>query len=262
MNKIDTQIRKIKSSKSIGLMTHVVVGYPNLRANEQLIQALVLGGSDFVELQIPFSDPLADGPLIMQANEIALKQHVNVKDVFKLLNKCKKKYDIPFLLMGYFNSLYSYGVRRFCEEAKKNGASGLIIPDIPPEEEHQENFLYYCFKNDLYAIRVLSPASTSKRVKINLNYAKGFLYLVRGYGVTGSSIKMDKRLKTLASNLKKNSSLPLALGFGIAKSKDIDDVRDFADIVVVGSAIIDIIMNQGKRINFRFIEKYLRSLHL
>jgi len=260
MNNIDTQTEKIKKSGKLGLMTHVVVGYPSLKSTEYLIEVLVQGGSDFIELQIPFSDPLADGPLIMQANEEALKQHIHMREVFKLLKKCKMKYKIPFLLMGYFNSIYSYGVMQFCKDASKAGASGLIIPDIPPEEEKYERFFHYCLENNLYPIRVLSPASTQKRIMINSYLAKGFLYIVRGYGVTGSSVKLDRRFNKFIEGIRKNIKLPLAMGFGISTKKQISALKGIADIVVVGSAVIELIIKQGINLDFKFIERYVRSL--
>ncbi len=260
MNRIDRQIKRLSQSKKIGLMTHVVVGYPTLQDTEKIIEALVKGGSDFIELQIPFSDPMADGPVIMQANTVALKQNVHIENALSVMGRVTKKYQIPFLFMGYFNSIFNYGVEKFCKDTKRNGASGLIIPDIPKEEEKHEQFIHNCLKYDLYPIRVLSPASTKKRIIINALKAKGFIYLVRGYGVTGNSLKSDGNLNKFIKNVRKASKLPLAMGFGISTPAEIRDLNNLADIVVVGSAVIGLVIKQRKNLDFRPIERYVRSL--
>ena len=241
-------------------MTHVVVGYPTLQDAEKLIEALVLGGSDFIELQIPFSDPMADGPVIMQANEVALKQNIHTENALSVMGRVTKKYQIPFLFMGYFNSIFSYGVEKFCKDASENGASGLIIPDIPPEEEKYELFIHHALENNLYPIRVLSPASTKKRIMINAHFAKGFLYMVRGYGVTGSSLKSDINLNKFIKNVIKAGNLPLAMGFGISTPKQIRGLKNLADIVVVGSGVIEQIIKMSGNTDFKLIERYIRSL--
>ena len=176
MNKIDKQIKKVKKEKRLGLMTHVVVGYPSLEKTINLVKAMEKAGVDFVELQIPFSDPLADGLTIMKACEQSLLNGTKVKDAFNIAQKLSKEVSIPLLFMAYYNTVFKYGTEKFCKDAKIAGASGLIVPDMPIEEEQCEHFIKYCGKYGLRHIRVVSPASTNKRLMKNAKVANGFVY--------------------------------------------------------------------------------------
>ncbi len=163
MTKIEKQLQKIKQENRLGIMTHLVVGYPNLEENKKFILLMANLGIDFIELQIPFSDPMADGPTIMKANQRALDNKTKVKDAFIIMKEMSAKIDIPLLFMGYFNTMLNYGIKKFCYDAKRAGCSGLIIPDIPLEEEQEEHFIKYVKKYHLNNIRILSPASTIDR---------------------------------------------------------------------------------------------------
>lgn len=241
-NAIDTQINKIKQSKKIGLMTHVVVGYPTLDATEAIVNTMIKAGVDFIELQIPFSDPLVDGPAMMHANDIALENGTKTQDAFDLAQKLTKEFDIPFLFMGYYNSLFSRGIKLFCKQASDVGVSGLIFSDIPPEEEEKEGYLEACKSHDLYPIRLVSPASTDERLRINARVAKGFVYCVSRLGVTSAQSELDPRLEEYLKRVKKYfPTIPLAVGFGISKPEHIRALSKKAEIAIVGSAVIDII---------------------
>ena len=170
MNSIDQKLQQIRNEKRLGLMTHVVVGYPTLPETEKIVELMVKTGVDMVELQIPFSDPLADGPTIMKACEKSLENGTKVKDAFGLASRLTKKISIPLLFMAYFNNVFQYSTKKFCQDAKKAGISGLIVPDIPLEEEEKEHFTAYCEEFGLHAIRVISPASTDERLKKNIKY--------------------------------------------------------------------------------------------
>lgn len=260
MNLIDKQLRKIELEKRSGLMTHVVVGYPSLPATESLIKIMEHAGADFIELQIPFSDPLADGPAIMKACEKALRNGVKVKDAFELANRLSKQVEIPLLFMAYYNTVFKYGTEKFCQDAKESGISGLIIPDISIEEEHQEHFIKYCRRAGLKNIRVVSPVSTAERLKKNARVASGFVYCTARQGVTGAREKLDYRVVSFLKRVRKNFTIPIAVGFGISRQEHIKQLSPYADIAVVGSAIIDII-NKSKRNNFEEnVEKFLNSL--
>lgn len=248
MNLIDKQLQKIKKEKRFGLMTHVVVGYPSIVQTESLVKIMADSGVDFIELQIPFSDPLADGPTIMRACEKALAGKVRVEDAFKLADKLSKEIKIPLLFMAYFNTVFRYGTKKFCRHAKKAGISGLIVPDIPPEEESEENFIKYCKQAGLKNIRVVSPASTLERLKINAKIASGFIYCTARQGITGARKKLDPNLISFLKKIRTQSDLPLAVGFGISQKEHLYKISPFADIAVIGSAIIDVI-NKSKRNN-------------
>src|SRR5258708_27751991 len=167
MNNIEQKLVELKKQKRIGLMTHVVIGYPSLEETNSLVKAMVESGADFVELQIPFSDPLADGPTIMRACEESLRNGTKVSDAFAVMKVLSQEVSIPLLFMAYYNTVFTYGVQKFCRDAKEVGASGLIVPDMPIEEEKNEHFFKYCKKYNLHNIQVISPASTDDRLRKN-----------------------------------------------------------------------------------------------
>ncbi len=241
MNSIDKKLEKIKQEKRLGLMTHVVVGYPSLYLTESLVKVMEDAGVDFIELQIPFSDPLADGPTIMKACEKALANGTKVKDAFDLAKRLSKKAKIPLLFMAYFNTVFKYGTKKFCLDAKKAGISGLIVPDMPLEEEKEEHFMKYCLEADLYHIRVISPSSTAERLKKNADVAKGFVYCTARQGITGTEKGLDSKITSFLKNVRKYFNIPIAVGFGIGSKERIKQIKPYADIAVIGSAIIEII---------------------
>jgi tryptophan synthase alpha subunit len=239
MNKILTQLEKIKKSGKMGLMTHVIIGFPTIAETKELIQALADGGSDFIELQIPFSDPIADGPVIMKASDIALKNGTTVQDGMEMMREMSSKVSVPLLFMSYYNSIYNYGVEQFCKDASKAGASGLIVPDVPPEEEPYEHFIEICKKYGLILVRVISPASSVERLEKNAQSAEGFVYCVSRFGVTGTSSELDSRLTDYLKKVQGVFNLPRAVGFGISTPEQVNALESNAEIAVVGSAIVE-----------------------
>ena len=259
MNLIDKQVEKIKKEKRMGLMTHVVVGYPSIDATEKLVKLMEKSGVDFIELQIPFSDPLADGPTIMKASEKALENGTKVKDAFDLARKLSKHIKIPLLFMAYFNTLFKYGVEKFCKDAKECGVAGLIVPDMPLEEESEEHFIKYANKYGLYHIRVISPASTDERLKKNSKVASGFVYATARQGITGARNSLDPNLISFLKRVRENFKVPVAVGFGISKKEHIDALKGYADIAILGSILIDVI-NNGGQTAMKDVEYFLRGI--
>lgn len=260
MNLIDKQTEKIAAQKRLGLMTHVVVGYPSLEETIRLVKLMAKVGVDMVELQIPFSDPLADGPTIMKACETVLENGVRVRDAFKIAKRLSKEVDIPLLFMAYFNTVFKYGTEKFCKDAKRVGISGLIVPDIPLEEEEREHFMGYCNRFGLYHIRVVSPASTKERLQKNSKVANGFVYCIAHQGITGVKDSLDPSLASYLKQVRKEFRLPLAVGFGISKKEHIEMLKPYADIVVVGSAVIDLINNTSGQNYPKSVEYFLKQL--
>jgi len=240
MNLIDIKLKQIRNEKRMGLMTHVVVGYPSLKETISLVEVMDQKCADFVELQIPFSDPLADGPTIMKACEDSLERGTKVQDAFSVAKKLSSKVKIPLLFMAYYNTVFKYGVEKFCKDARESGISGLIIPDMPLEEENNEGFSESAKLNKLYVIRVISPASTLERIKMNIKNANGFIYCTSRQGTTGSQKQFDPKVIKYMKSVKELSSIPLALGFGVTNRYDADLGYRYADIIVVGSAIVRI----------------------
>jgi len=259
LNKIDLQLEKIKKSKRVGLMTHVAIGYPSLVLTKKLVGIMEKSGADFIELQIPFSDPIADGATIMKACEVALKLGTKVADCLKITVELSKTAKIPLLLMVYYNTVFNFGVEKFCQQANLAGVSGLIVPDIPPEQEKEEGFFKFCYQYKLYPIRLVSPASNKKRLKINAKLAKGFVYCIARFGTTGAKAKLDPKLKNYLKRVKQYFHLPLAVGFGISKPEHIKALEGLADIAIVGSAIINIIKKEKENFLPK-VGKFIRSL--
>lgn len=262
MNKIDHQLEVIKNQKRLGLMTHVIVGYPSLLETEQLVKTMIDSGVDFIELQIPFSDPLADGPTIMKASEEALAQGIRVKDSFLLAKKLAQDVAIPLLFMGYFNTVFKYGIDKFCQDARNAGVSGLIIPDIPLEEADGKKLDHCCKVYDLYLIRLLSPSSTIDRIKLSGQKAQGFVYCTARQGITDAKKKLDPKIAEYLKTIKKHLKLPLAVGFGISSAERVEMIRPFCEIAVVGSAIIDIIHSSTPEKRQENVADFIRSLKI
>lgn len=260
MNLIDKQLEEIKSEKRIGLMTHVVVGYPSLDLTVRLAEIMANTGADFIELQIPFSDPLADGPTIMKACEDALESGVKVKDSFEAAKMISSKVSTPLLFMAYFNTVFKYGIEKFCRDAKKAGVSGLIVPDLPMEEEDNEEFIKNCRKYSLYKIHVLSPASTDERLRKNAKKAKGFVYCTARQGITGAQKELNSNILAYLKNVKKHFDIPVAVGFGISKKEHINMLLSHADIAIVGSAILDMINKSDEEEILDNVGKFIKRL--
>ncbi len=256
MKSLTEQIKLIKKNKKIGLMTHVVAGYPSLKETEQLVLQMEEAGADIVEIQIPFSDPIADGPTIMMANDKALENHTTINDALELMQRLKDKINIPLLFMGYYNSVFQYGTERFCQDAKEAGTQGLIIPDMPLDEESHEHFSLYCERYHLARICVLSPTSTDQRIAANLRIAQGFVYCTAVSGTTGTRNKIDRETQQFLVRMKQATNKPLAVGFGISQPEHITALIGFADIAVVGSAVIQQIGRSG----IQEVKGYIKSL--
>lgn len=241
-------------------MTHVVIGYPSLEETEKIVKVMAKSGVNMIELQIPFSDPLADGPTIMNACEKSLENGIKVKDAFTLMKKLTKEVTIPLLFMSYYNIVFKYGVEKFCQDSKNAGAYGLIVPDMPIDEESEEHFYFYCKKYDLKNIQVISPASTTIRLEKNSAIANGFVYFTARQGITGAKEELDPRLINQLKNVRKFFKIPLAVGFGISKKKHIEAIAPYADIAIIGSAIIDVINKSKPEKIEENVKKFIHGL--
>jgi len=262
MNKIDQQLEVIKKEKRMGLMTHVVVGYPSITETIEIVKAMAQAGIDFVELQIPFSDPLADGPTIMRACEESLANGTKVKDAFIVMKELSTQVTIPLLFMSYYNIVFRYGVEKFCRDAKRAGVSGLIVPDMPLDEEQYEHFYQSAKKYHLHTIQVVSPASTDARLKKNAAIANGFIYCTARQGITGSQKDLDPAIRSYLKNVKKYFSIPVAVGFGISNKEHVASLKNEADIAIVGSAVIDVIAQSSPKDRLQKITDFISSLKM
>jgi tryptophan synthase alpha chain len=240
---LESYLRNRLKEKDILLMTHIVLGYPSLKQSMGIIRSMVEAGVGLMELQIPFSEPIADGPVILRANQRALTDGTTVQGCLDLAAEAAGAFDIPFLIMTYYNILFKYGVGSFASEMAKRGLRGAIIPDLPPEEGRE--YLAAMEEHDLAPIQLFSPTTTLERMKYLSRFGKGFIYCVARKGVTGARTTFSEDLGTYLNRCREASSLPLALGFGVKEKADVEFLRGKADIAIIGTQIIRIIDEKG-----------------
>jgi len=240
---LESYIKKRLKEKEILLMTHLVLGYPTFEDSFKIIEAMVKSGVDLMELQIPFSEPIADGPVILHANQKALAGGATVKKCLDFTRKATAAFDIPFLFMSYYNILYKYGLKRFIAAMVQCDLRGAIIPDLPPEEG--EDYLDSMQKNKLAPIFIFSPTTTDERMKYLASFGKGFIYCVARKGVTGAKTNFSDQLDKYLGRCRRATKLPIALGFGVKDKTDIDFLKGVADIAVIGSQTIRLVDKNG-----------------
>ena len=240
---LETTIRKKMTQKDILLMTHIVIGYPSLEASFDIVKQMVEAGVDLMELQIPFSEPIADGPVILKANADALSTGITVEECLDFARKVTEAFDIPFLVMTYYNILYKYGVEKFAAAMEARGLQGAIVPDLPPEEGAE--YLSAMNRHHQAPIFIFVPNSSEERMKMLAEYGKGFIYCVARKGVTGAQTAFSRDLDAYLERCRKATNLPLALGFGVSCKEDIDFLKGKVDIAVVGSQAIRVLETDG-----------------
>jgi tryptophan synthase alpha chain len=229
--------------KEILLMTHIVAGYPSLDSCFRIVEGMVNAGVDLMELQIPFSDPMADGPVILRANQEALRGGVTVQECLDFAGKVSQAFDIPFLIMSYYNILSKYGVERFVLAMAKRDLRGTIIPDLPPEEGKE--YLEAMQRSELAPIFIFSPTTPNTRMRYLADLSRGFVYCVARKGVTGAGTEFTRELTGYLGRCRKATHLPLALGFGVREKADVDYLKGKADIAVIGTQTIEIMERDG-----------------
>ena len=246
LSKIDRKFVELKNNQKFALMPFIMAGDPNIEVSSKIILKLQEKGADIIELGIPYSDPLADGPIIQLSASRALKSGTTPIKVLKLLENLKGKLHIPIILFSYFNPILSYGFHNFCELASKAGVSGLIIPDLPLEEANKFSKIIGTFDIDL--ILLVAPTTPLERMKKISSDTKGFTYLVSVTGVTGERNKMENRVENLITKLKEISISPIAVGFGISSPEHVYKVREWgADGVIIGSAFVKRISSSNEK---------------
>ncbi len=211
-------------------------GDPSLEKTKEIVLLFEECGADIVELGVPFSDPLADGPVIQRASERALENKVTLRKVISHVKELRLLTQIPLVLMTYFNPVFKYGLESFIKDAGNAGVDGVIIPDLPPDEA--EDFILLARKTALDTIFLLAPTSTEDRIKKVAKASTGFIYYVSITGITGASLLFDGSMDTLISNIKRHTDKPLAVGFGVSTSENASAVAKISDGVIVGSAIV------------------------
>lgn len=227
------------------LMTHVVGGFPNLEESKEIVR-MMDEVTDVIEIQIPFSDPVADGPTMQRCNELAIERGFHVDDAFQMARELSGEISTPLLFMTYYNIVYKRGADRFCQEAKEAGVQGLIVPDMPLEEEANEHFFYSCKKHDLAPIFVLSPLTTAERIQQLSDYAEGFWYAVSRTGTTGAQESFSTSIAEQAETIRSVSNLPVAFAFGVSKPEHLEQIGAVGDMAVVGSAVQNVFLQEKR----------------
>jgi tryptophan synthase alpha chain len=236
-------IRKTRQEKGILLMTHLVLGYPSFAANREVIRQMVENGVELIEMQIPFSEPVADGPMIVKANQDSLAGGTKVRECLEFAAEMTATHAIPFLFMTYYNILFKYGVERFFQKAKEIGIQGFIVPDLPPEEG--EEFLTLADRYKIAPILIYAPTSTEARMRELARHARGFIYCVARRGVTGKQTDFTSDFAAYMGRCRNSTDLPLAVGFGLSSKADVQYLTGQADIAVIGTATIRLVEEKG-----------------
>jgi len=251
---LESYIRAKRKEKEILLMTHIVLGYPSFEDCFKIIETMVGAGVDLMELQIPFSEPIADGPMILKANQVALERGVTVRECLDFAGEVVHSFEIPFLFMTYYNILFKHGVKQFVTDMADNGLRGAIVPDLPPEEAKE--YLTAMRSKGLAPIFIFSPATTEKRMRYITSFARGFIYCVARKGVTGAKTTFSDNLTEYLRWCRRVTSLPLATGFGVKEKKDINFLKGKTDIAIVGTQNIRIVEYRG----IKALGEFIRSL--
>ncbi len=235
MNRIDAVFKdRMKKGKMV-FIGYLTAGYPAPGKTPSLIKAAEEGGADIIEIGIPYSDPLADGPIIQSASQKALLNGVNVESIFESVVKIRGQTNIPLLFMAYFSTIFKYGIERFISRCAVTGIDGIIVPDMPLEE--RDEILGYLKGSDLCFIPLVAPTS-DERIADILKDTGGFVYCVSTLGVTGMNGNFHRDITQYLDRVKELSDIPVCVGFGISKREDVEKLRQHVDGVIVGSALL------------------------
>ena len=259
MIRVKNKFEELKQKKQKAFGVFLTAGYPSLKYSKDIFKKILDAEADFIEIGLPFSDPMADGPLIQHSSQIAIKQNTSVEECFKLVKEIRKiNNNIPIILMGYYNPIHYYGNLKFIKKAVLSGIDGLIIVDLPMEED--EEFYNLSYKNNLPLIRLVTPTTDEERLKKILKNAHGFVYYVSVTGITGTKSASVNDVKNKIKVIKKITNLPVIAGFGIKNSVDAKKMSSISDGIVIGSSLVNKIEEVYKKKNgLNEIFKFLKS---
>jgi tryptophan synthase alpha chain len=235
LGRIAEAFTNLKRNGKKGFIPYITAGDPDLATTEQLLVTLAQHAT-LIELGVPFSDPMADGPVIQRASERALRNNFGLQDILDTAARARKQIDTPIILFSYYNPLLQFGLKRLAQAAKDAGVDGVLVTDLTPEESGE--FETELRAHDLDMIFLIAPTSTDERLQLVAEHASGFIYAVSRAGVTGARETVSEEAEKLVNRMRQFSSLPIAVGFGISNAAQVADVNRYADAVVVGSAIV------------------------
>lgn len=256
-NRIETRLAELKAQNRKALVTYITAGCGGYEQTEEAVLAMEKAGADIIEIGVPFSDPVAEGPIIQEASLKALERNTTLAGTFEMVKRIRKNTDMPLLLMLYVNTVFRYGTERFFSQCKESGIDGVIIPDLPYEEydEIKED----ADKNGIISISLVTPVSFGRIEKIAAS-ARGFLYCVSSTGVTGVREHLDTDFTSFFENVNKYSKIPNILGFGISTPEQVRDLKQYADGIITGSAVVRLIDEENRTESTKKISEFTASL--
>ena len=259
MSRLAATFNRIRSNGHPGLVTYVTAGDPSLDRTGDILQALDRAGADVLEVGVPFSDPLADGPVIQRATERALAVGTTLSGVLDLVQRVRPDIAAPVVIFSYANPILRLGTERFADRARAAGVDGVLVLDLPIEEAHE--FRGMMAQREIDTIFLLSPTTTDERIRKAAALGSGFLYAISRLGVTGARDALADGAREMVERIRTSSTLPVALGFGISKPEHVREVGRWADAAVVGSALVNIIAEAGGSPDLTSrVEEYVRWL--
>ena len=257
--RLESTFERLRGRGEKALIAYLMAGDPGLAETEQLVLALEQGGADIIELGVPFSDPIADGPVIQQAAERALRNGTSLRQILASVKTLRRRTEIPIVLMVYYNSIHAMGLEAFCKAANAAGVDGLIVPDMPPDEAGP--LKGPAAAAGLRLVFLLAPTSTASRRAYVAKESQGFLYYVSLTGITGAKIQNMAEVGKNVEKIRKVTRTPIAVGFGVSTPEDAEKVAVMADGVIVGSAIVkQIAANQQKPVLVEKVGAFVGSL--
>lgn len=258
-SRIAARFAALKAEGRAGLVTFIMGGDPDIAATRALLHALPAAGADVVELGMPFSDPMADGPSIQEAGNRALAASTKMAHLLDLAREFRAAHPAtPLVLMGYYNPVYRYGPERFAKDAAEAGVDGMILVDLPPEEE--EELTPHLRARGIALVRLITPTADDARLKLLCAHAAGFVYFVSVTGVTGVKSATRDTIAASLSQVRRHTSLPVAVGFGIKTPQQVKEAATVADAVVVGSALVDVFAKEGHDAALAFVRSLRAAL--
>lgn len=259
MNRIEAKFKQVKQAGKTALITYICAGDPDLKTTYELVLEFERSGADIIELGVPFSDPIADGPTIQRAGQRSLKNNTSLPDIINLVNRIREKSQIPILLMTYFNPVLQYGIEKLAKASKSAGIDGFIIPDLLPEGGKE--IAEILRKNEIDLVYLISPLTNPKRLRLINRDSTGFIYYVSVTGITGARSALPAHLRQQASLLRQQTDKPLAVGFGVSSGRQVKELAKYFDGVIVGSAIVNLIeQNLGRKDLVNTVGDFVRNL--
>jgi tryptophan synthase alpha chain len=259
VSRIDAAFRDLRAGGRTGLVTYVTAGDPDLERSREILLRLEHAGADVIEVGVPFSDPLADGPVIQRATERAIASGTTLVKVLEVIADIRPRISAPIVIFSYANPILRMGLATFIESAKRAGVDGVLTLDVPPEEAGQMRPAFSRARID--TIFLLSPTTTLERIRRAAALGSGFLYGISRLGVTGARTEIAESARELAGRVRSETAMPLALGFGLSRPEHVRAVGEYADAAVVGSALVSVIAEHGQsRTLLNEVERYVRWL--